>query len=106
MRRLLWRHRFKLTVVTFPLALATLAVLLLGNKDVAFILLAAFTVVSAARQVIDRWCRPAPPRLEPGELAAIRTERDSMGEVPAVRMLRSAHPDLGLTQATLLVRNL
>jgi len=67
--------------------------------------------VAAALVTFWEWrSRPAasttPVEIEPGLAAAVRAERESVGEVAAVRMLRTEQPELSLVDAAQLVRGL
>jgi hypothetical protein len=67
-------------------------------------------LVAAATAVWELRRRPAasttPVEIEPGRAAAVRAERERAGEVAAVRMLRAEQPELSLSDAVQLVRNL
>lgn len=106
MRTSLWRHRRKLTWVSLPVVLTALALQLTGHWDAALLLVAATAVLSVSSTIIDWRCKPPTPVLSDEEKAAIRDVRDSASEVTAIRMLRAAHPDFGLLEAAVMVREL
>jgi hypothetical protein len=66
-------------------------------------------LVAATRAVWELRQRPTasttPVEIEPGRAAAVRAERERVGEVAAVRMLRTEQPELSLPDAVQLVRN-
>lgn len=106
MRTLLWRHRRKLTWVILPVALGAIALQFTGHKDSALMLAAVSAALLAASAVVDWRCKPPPPALSEDEKARIRGVRDSADELTAIRTLRTTHPDLGLLEAAVLVREL
>jgi hypothetical protein len=69
-----------------------------------------FALAAAAVAFWELRRRPAasttPVEIEPGLAAAVRAERESAGEVAAVRMLRTEQPELSLVDAAQLVRGL
>jgi hypothetical protein len=69
-----------------------------------------FALLAAAYAFWELRQRPAesttPVEIEPGLAAAVRAERESAGEVAAVRMLRTEQPELSLPDAAQLVRGL
>jgi hypothetical protein len=69
-----------------------------------------FALAAAAYAFWELRRRPAasttPAEIEPDLAAAVRAERESAGEVAAVRMLRTEQPELSLVDAAQLVRGL
>lgn len=106
MRTFLWRHRRKLTWFMLPVAVAALVLQLAGSGDVGLPLGGFAAAMMLVREAIDWRCKPPPPVLSEDEKASIRDVRDSADDVTAIRMLRTAHPDLGILEAAVLVREL
>lgn len=106
MRIFLWRHRRKLTWISLPLALAALILQLNGGSDIALPLGGVVVAMMLAREAIDWKCKPSPPDLSDAEKATVRDVRDCADDATAIRMLRTAHPDLGLLEAAVFVREL
>ncbi|MBA2323225.1 MAG: hypothetical protein H0V92_04120 [Pseudonocardiales bacterium] len=105
-RAFLWRHRRKLTLATLPLAVAALVCQLTDRKTIGLALLAGYIVLAITQELISWRCKPPAPELTTEESSAIRTQRDTEGEVAAIRKLREAFPDLGILKAATMVKQL
>ncbi|WP_232664813.1 hypothetical protein [Pseudonocardia sp. TRM90224] len=90
-----------------PAALLILAVVLALTGPVWLGAIAAVLSFAAALgiEIRARFTGSAIPQLTPDDLATIRAERDTTGEIAAVRALRRRHAGLSLRDAVHLVRS-
>jgi len=95
-----------LTLLGGALIVAAGVLTLFEHGTLSLVVAGLGLVVGLVGIAIRRQTPPGPVPAAPVATDGIRAERESNGEVAAVRMLRTARPELSLLDATRIVRGL